>query len=66
MNQSGVFDPDEKFVYPGINHRAEPVIMEAEERIKGFDEVEGCLDLHQAYAEANRCLRCYKIAVAAL
>jgi hypothetical protein len=26
--------------------------------------VEGCLSLSQAVAEADRCLRCYRIAVA--
>lgn len=64
VNGSGVFDPDEKFPFCGISHRAHPAVLPAETRIDDFDEVEGCLSLSQAIAEADRCLRCYRIAVA--
>jgi formate dehydrogenase beta subunit len=66
VNGSGVFERDEAFPFEGITHRAEPPVMDPEARIKSFAEVEGGLALHQATAEAWRCLRCYRIAVAAI
>ena len=66
FNDQGVFDPKEKFPFPGRTHQAEPEVMAPEERIKSFDEVEGSLPLHLAVREASRCLRCYRIAVAAV
>ena len=35
--------------------------LEADERIKGFDEVDGTLAKETAYEEASRCLRCYRL-----
>ena len=35
--------------------------LEADERIKGFDEVDGTLAKEAAYEEASRCLRCYRL-----
>jgi formate dehydrogenase (NADP+) beta subunit len=64
VNRSGVFERDEAFPFDGITHRAEPEVLPPETRIDGFDEVEGCLSLSQAVAEADRCLRCYRVAVA--
>ena len=62
----GVFDPDETFPYPGATEREEPVVLDPEVRIKNFDEVEGPLTAAQARAEANRCLRCYRILMSAV
>lgn len=65
VNGSSVFDPKEAFPFDGITHRSDPAVLPAETRIDDFKEVEGCLSLSQAIAEADRCLRCYRIAVAA-
>ncbi len=35
--------------------------LEASERIKSFDEVDRVISKETAYAEANRCLRCYRL-----
>ena len=53
VNGSGVFEPDEKFPFCGITHRAHPAVLPAETRIDDFSEVEGCLSLSQAIAEAG-------------
>ncbi len=65
VNGSGVFDSSEAFPFEGITHRAHPAVLSPDSRIADFQEVEGCLNLSQAIAEADRCLRCYRIAVAA-
>lgn len=64
VNGGGVFEPDEDFVFDGITHRADPAVLPPETRINDFSEVEGGLSLSQAVKEAERCLRCYRIAVA--
>ncbi len=61
-----IFDPQENPPYAGSSKRAEPPVLEAKERVKGFAEVEGSLSLSQALYEASRCLRCYRIGLAAL
>ena len=65
VNGGGVFDKSETFPFDGITHKAHPAVLPPETRINSFDEVEGNLNLSQAIAEADRCLRCYRIAVAA-
>jgi len=62
----GVYDPNEEFPFSGLAERKEPCVLHPEERVRGFDEVESGLEPAQARAEADRCLRCYRIAVAAL
>ena len=64
VNGSGVYDKDEAFAFDGITHQAHPAVLPPDTRINDFQEVEGCLSLSQAVAEADRCLRCYRIAVA--
>ncbi|BBO84041.1 NADH dehydrogenase [Desulfosarcina ovata subsp. sediminis] len=64
VNSCGVFEPDEDFVFDGITQRAEPAVLPPGTRINDFSEVEGCLSLSQAIKESERCLRCYRIAVA--
>jgi formate dehydrogenase beta subunit len=66
VNRSGFFEPDEPFPFQGITCRAEPPVMDPVVRSGSFEEVEGCLNLPQATEESYRCLRCYRIAVAAL
>ncbi len=62
----GVFDPDESFPHPGATEREEPAVLHPEVRIQSFDEVEGAFTAAQARAEANRCLRCYRILMSAV
>lgn len=66
VDESGVFQPDEDVPFPGFGVRAEPPVMDPETRKTRFEEVEGGLGLAEATAEAQRCLRCFRIAVAAL
>jgi formate dehydrogenase beta subunit len=66
VNTSGVYDPGEAFPFQGGTHRAEPPVLDPETRRTHFEEVEDGLGPAQATAEAYRCLRCYRIAVAAL
>ena len=66
MTQLQVFDPQEAPPYIGSSCRVEPPLLDPKERIKSFAEVEGSISLQQALYEANRCLRCYRIAMAAL
>ena len=60
-----VYDPEEEFPFPGGSLREEPAVLAPEERITGFEEVEGGFTSVQARREAARCLRCYRLAVAA-
>ena len=62
----GAYDPEEVFPYPGQGMRLRQTALQPEERVKNFDEVEGGTDAISAKAEAERCLRCYRLAVAAL
>ena len=64
INSSGVYDPNETFPFTGLTRRAHPSVLPAGTRINDFREVEACLSLSEALAEADRCLRCYRIAVA--
>ena len=66
IKDAGVFDPSEKFSYPGTTHKEHPDVLSPATRIQSFEEVEGCLTPAQAQREADRCLRCYRIAVAAV
>lgn len=65
INHLGVFDPKEKL--PSSPKGGRPPIpkLDPETRIKSFQEVEGRLKVYQARLEANRCLRCYRIGLAA-
>ena len=66
VRRAGVFDAGEKFPYKGFDHQAHAKVAAPEIRIKDFSEVEGGLTSAQARHEAERCLRCYRVAVAAL
>ncbi len=60
------FKSDPPFAYPGCTLRAEAPVMDPDVRIKGFEEVEKGFSTFTARTEAARCLRCYRIVLAAL
>jgi len=66
ITKLSVFDPHERLPAPGASPRAEPALRPAHERRHDFREVEEGLSQSQALYEASRCLRCYRIGVAAL
>ncbi len=66
VRRAGVFDAGETFPYHGYEHQAHPQVAAPEVRVKDFSEVEGGLTAAQARHEAERCLRCYRVVVAAL
>ncbi|MCB2228128.1 MAG: FAD-dependent oxidoreductase [Desulfarculaceae bacterium] len=62
----GVYDPSETFAFPGRGERLELPTMDPGERVQSFAEVEGGTSKAEARKEAERCLRCYRLAVAAV
>jgi formate dehydrogenase beta subunit len=66
ISDLGVFDPKEKMPFPGMNRRPKQAVLDPEIRIKNFDEVESGLSAPEAFREATRCLRCYRIGLVAL
>ena len=66
ISDLGVFDPKEKMPFPGLTKRPKLVALDPEERIKNFEEVESGITGPEALKEAARCLRCYRIGLAAL
>jgi len=66
MNEVGVFDSEEKFIYPGLAEKAHPVALFPDTRIDSFAEVEKGFTQAQAVKEAARCLRCYRIVMKAI
>ncbi|MFO7984252.1 MAG: FAD-dependent oxidoreductase [Desulfatiglandaceae bacterium] len=62
----GVFDAEETFPYPEWRPRAELPVLDPDQRLAGFQEVESGYTLPQALYEASRCLRCYRVGLAAL
>lgn len=46
---------------PVFKAREKVATLDPAERIKGFDEVELGLDSNQAWREADRCMRCYRV-----
>jgi len=52
--------------FTGATHQLRALVIPPEVRISGFDEVEGAVQAADARREAERCLRCYRIAVAAV
>ena len=61
-----LYDPDETFAFPGTSIRQEPFALDPSSRINGFEEVEKGFSAPQARHEANRCLRCYRVLMAAV
>jgi formate dehydrogenase beta subunit len=50
--------------FTGSTEKLRPLVVPPEVRIQCFDEVEGPVSMADARHEAERCLRCYRIAVA--
>ena len=50
--------------FTGSTEKLRPMVVPPEVRIQCFDEVEGPVSAADARREAERCLRCYRIAVA--
>ncbi len=65
VTSGALLDFDEAYTYPGNSCRVEPDILDPHTRIKGFAEVEKGFSAAQARSEAARCLRCYRILLAA-
>lgn len=61
-----IFDGQKSFPFPGITEKAEGDVLDPEIRINSFDEVEDALSSSQARMEAERCLRCYRMIMAAV
>jgi formate dehydrogenase beta subunit len=62
----GVFDAAEPMPFTGTTRKMHPPVMDPRERVQCFDEVEAGVDQPQAEAEANRCLRCFRLAMASI
>ena len=60
------FDYKEKMPFKGQTKRARQKAIEPEIRIQNFDEVEAGLSPAEALREASRCLRCYRLGLAAV
>nr|NJM01712.1 FAD-dependent oxidoreductase [Desulfobacula sp.] len=61
-----LFETDPPLPYPGVTRQEEAPVLAPETRVQSFDEVESGLSPARARQEANRCLRCYRILMAAL
>ncbi len=61
-----LYDPNEYIGIPGGRERYELEMLSPESRKTNFDEVEKGFSLVQAMAEADRCLRCYRVATLAV
>ncbi len=66
IEDTGVYVAEEKMPFKGLTKRAGLKALAPSVRIESFAEVEEGFDLARAYAEASRCLRCYRIGLAAL
>jgi len=56
-----LYDPREEIKKVETRERKAPARLSAEKRISSFDEVEEGLSSPDAVAEAERCLRCYRV-----
>jgi formate dehydrogenase beta subunit len=65
VGQLRVYDPDEKIALPCGAGAAAIAQEPAAERTRDFREVESGFTAEQAIAEANRCLRCYRVVTCA-
>jgi formate dehydrogenase beta subunit len=66
ISDLGVFDPKEKMPFPGLTQRPKLAALDPEYRIQNFEEVESGISSAEALKEAARCLRCYRIGLAAV
>jgi len=59
-------EPQDPLPFTGSTEQLKALVIPPEMRIQCFDEVEGPVTAAEARHEAERCLRCYRIAVAAV
>lgn len=65
MDRPDLFESDPAFSYPGCTSRAEAPVLAPKVRVKNFEEVEKGFEPYLAREEASRCLRCYRMVMAA-
>jgi formate dehydrogenase beta subunit len=66
VNNFGAFDPNENVGIIGHLHREHQPKINGAERAKNYDELELAMPESQAVREAERCLRCYRVAMVAV
>jgi len=66
ISDLGVYDSNETMPFLGQTKRARQAALDPSVRIKSFEEVESGLSRADALKEAARCLRCYRIGLAAI
>jgi formate dehydrogenase beta subunit len=65
IGKIGVLDQTKTKLYQGFTKKMPMPILDPHERIKSFQEVETGVKMPQAVREAERCLRCFRVALAA-
>jgi formate dehydrogenase beta subunit len=66
INNLGVFDKEENLGIIGGLHREHQPKIDGAERAENYDEIELAMPESQAVREAERCLRCYRVAMLAV
>jgi formate dehydrogenase beta subunit len=66
ISDLGVYDAEETMPFAGQTRRACQAALDPSVRTKSFEEVESGLSRADALKEAARCLRCYRIGLAAV
>jgi len=66
LNTLGVFDKNENIGICGGLHREHQPKVDGAERASNYDEIELAMPESQAVREAERCLRCYRVAMLAV
>jgi formate dehydrogenase beta subunit len=66
ISDLGVYDKEETMPFRGQTRRAHQAALDPTVRTKGFEEVESGFSRSDAFKEASRCLRCYRIGLAAV
>jgi len=66
VNRLGVFNSDEKIPVLGGLHREHQPKINGAARASNYDEIEMAMPESQAVIEADRCLRCYRVAMVAV
>ena len=66
VKQIGVFQKNENVGILGGLHREHQPKVKGSERAKNYEEIELAMPESQAVREAERCLRCYRVAMVAL
>ncbi len=66
VNTFGAFDKNENLGIIGGLHREHQPKIDGAERAQNYDEIELAMPESQAVREAERCLRCYRVAMVAV